>query len=514
MRFADLLGLPLVALWQQKSRTCLTTLGVVFGSFVLAASLSINRGVQETIRREAMRNDMMRRVMVRPEFVRADSESDPTRESLAGDMADARRERIHKALVAGRGRNRASAPRLPLTPETIRNLAGLEHVATFVPVVGQSGTVVVNHRPQGSTIVSARPEDADCRSRLLAGRFFDSPDEQAVVVSEYLLYQCGFLNDDDISRIVGKTLRVELSTQRGAPGFGVSLNRPDGSDTTQEESAAVDEIRRQLPDLLDFFNLSSAEIAMLRAALARETVSVADEYAAEFPIVGVVRLPTDEELKGPRDPLSVNADVILPCQTASELFFRSPRQAQAGLDQVVLFIDHEEHVKEVFEKVKGMGLRANAPLEFIERIRLMYALIFGGMTFVAAVALVVAALGIANTMLMSVLERTREIGIMKAVGAGNAELISIFVVEGGLIGLVGGSLGMLLAWGASFPGDGWIRSSVSSDVQVFLKESIFVFPPWLAAAVLLFAVLVTTAAAVYPARRAARIDPVAALRHE
>src|SRR5262249_25660335 len=164
--------------------------------------------------------------------------------------------------------------------------------------------------------------------------------------------------------------------------------------------------------------------------------------------------------------------------------------------------------------VKAMGLRANAPLEFIERIRLMYALIFGGMTFVAAVALVVAALGIANTMLMSVLERTREIGIMKAVGAGNAQLISIFVVEGGLIGLVGGSLGMLLAWGASFPGDGWIRSSVSSDVQVFLKESIFVFPPWLAAAVLLFAVLVTTAAAVYPARRAAQIDPVAALRHE
>jgi putative ABC transport system permease protein len=136
------------------------------------------------------------------------------------------------------------------------------------------------------------------------------------------------------------------------------------------------------------------------------------------------------------------------------------------------------------------------------------------MTCVAAVALVVAALGIANTMLMSVLERTRDIGLMKAVGAGNAQLILIFVVEGGLIGLVGGCLGMLLAWGASFPGDGWVRSHASSDVQVYLTESIFIFPPWLAAAVMLFAVLATTLAAVYPARRAAQIDPVAALRHE
>src|SRR5206468_12109294 len=117
--------------------------------------------------------------------------------------------------------------------------------------------------------------------------------------------------------------------------------------------------------------------------------------------------------------------------------------------------------------------------DFIERQRLTYLLIFGGMTCVAAVALLVSALGIANTMLMSVLQRRREIGIMKAVGAADWQLQAVFVVEGGLIGLVGGALGLLLAWSISFPGDAWVRSMVHRDMKVYLSGSIFAFPNWI-----------------------------------
>src|ERR1700677_2295247 len=106
------------------------------------------------------------------------------------------------------------------------------------------------------------------------------------------------------------------------------------------------------------------------------------------------------------------------------------------------------------------------------------------MTCVAVVALLVSALGIANTMLMSVLERTREIGIMKAVGADNRHLQWIFIVEGGLIGLFGSLFGLLLAWSASFPGDTWVRSMVMRDMKIELSGSIFVFPPWIALTVL------------------------------
>jgi putative ABC transport system permease protein len=136
------------------------------------------------------------------------------------------------------------------------------------------------------------------------------------------------------------------------------------------------------------------------------------------------------------------------------------------------------------------------------------------MTCVAGVALLVSSLGIANTMLMSVLERRREIGIMKAVGAANWQLQTMYVIEGGLIGLIGGSLGLVLAWLISLPGDAWVRAMVRRDMDIDLKGSIFAFPGWIAVTVLVFTVGVTIVAAVYPARRAAKLDPVTALRHD
>jgi putative ABC transport system permease protein len=258
-----------------------------------------------------------------------------------------------------------------------------------------------------------------------------------------------------------------------------------------------------------------SEAELLEAVLNPGELTDPETYSEEFTIVGVIRFATEDEAKEDRDPRGqTDADLLMPYKTAEELFFKRPGTAGGGMNQATLLVDNEANVKDVVKQVSDMGLNAWAAIEFIERERFMYLLIFSGMTCVAGVALLVSALGIANTMLMSVLERTREIGIMKSVGADNRHLQAIFLIEGAAIGGVGALLGLLLAYAASFPADNWVREMVLRDIKIDLKGSIFVFPGWISLSVLGFTVLVTTVAALYPARHASRIDPVKALRHE
>jgi putative ABC transport system permease protein len=514
MRFSDMLSLPLAALWQQKARTLLTTLGVLFGGFVLAASLSIGQGVQDTIRREWGRNEALRKITVRPHWGASENELVTTKVEVAGKMSDAKRERIRRALVDYQARMSAGKPRIVLSRETLDKLAAWEHVEAVVPVLRQYGYGVFDGQSDAAEVASIRFDDDALRGRLVAGRWFDEPSDEAVLVSEFLLYRLGVKDDDEVSRIIGKKLRLEFSTNYAESGIGMYLIKADGSQVTREETAAIEKIREQLPAALEKLDLSPSEIELLRGAIRPGSQPAQTKFAKELTIAGVLRLPSDEERLLPWDPLRAEADALVPVQAASEMYFRLPGANERGADLAVVIVDREEHLKEVYQRVKELGLNAHAVLEYVEQQRLMYLLIFGGMTCVAAVAMLVAALGIANTMLMSVLERTREIGIMKAVGASNGQLQFIFLLEGALIGLVGGGLGMLLAWAASYPGDAWVRSRVSRDLKIELKEAVFVFPPWVVATVLLFSIVVTTLAAVYPARRAAKIDPVAALRHE
>jgi putative ABC transport system permease protein len=131
---------------------------------------------------------------------------------------------------------------------------------------------------------------------------------------------------------------------------------------------------------------------------------------------------------------------------------------------------------------------------------------------VGMIAIVVAALGILNTMVMSILERTREIGIMKAVGAGDGDIKRIFFFESGAIGLLGGAGGCLLGWATSLVINRVIN--VYAGRQGVPNIDYFAFPVWLFLGAVGFAVLVSLAAGFYPARRAARVDPVVALRHD
>jgi putative ABC transport system permease protein len=511
VRLADILGLSISALAQQKLRTLLTTLGVVCGTFVLILSVSVGQGVQETITREARRHDRLRRIDVWPAWSVKAGDVPAEALEVKGDMSEERRGRLRGVLAAHWTRDRGG-PSASLDRQRLDVLAALPHVEAVVPNVELRGWLLLDGKAELGDCTGAFAASKAVRERLIAGEPLASGDERAALVSEYLLYRWGLADDADLGRVVGRTLRVELRSARMEPGLRI-VGLGNGSITRNDE-LALERLTKRLPAALGKLDLTPQERDLLRP-LVSPPVRPADKetVALDLTIKGVVRLATEEDFKAGRGRMS-DADVILPQKTAEELFLRAQDRPGGSFPRATITMEREEDVKEAARTIQGMGLEAHAAIDFIERERFQYLLIFCGMGLVAGVALLVAALGIVNTMLMTVLERTHEIGVMKAVGARDRHIQGIFLVEGMLIGLAGGGLGVLLGWAVSFPGDAWVRSMVSREMNIDLQESIFVFPPWLTLGCLAFACVVTTIAAVYPARRAARINPVEALRQE
>jgi putative ABC transport system permease protein len=132
---------------------------------------------------------------------------------------------------------------------------------------------------------------------------------------------------------------------------------------------------------------------------------------------------------------------------------------------------------------------------------------------VGGLALFVAAIGIANTMIMSVYERTREIGILKAVGASPGDIRRLFVVEAALIGLLGGVVGVIGGWLLGLGLNAGILAYLDY-MDIPMRGTFFFVTGWLVAMALAFATVVGLLAGLYPAARAARLDPLEALRHE
>ncbi len=190
-----------------------------------------------------------------------------------------------------------------------------------------------------------------------------------------------------------------------------------------------------------------------------------------------------------------------------------PNWTRDGYSQVIVIAQQDPQVTiNVTNEITNRGyfaLSTNTVVQSLNSTFLVIQAVLGG---VASIALLVAAIGIANTMVMSVLERTREIGLMKAIGARNRDILTVFVSEAAAIGLlggiVGGVLGALISSLIDVIAVGVISNSGSQATSVIL------IPLWLPFFAIGFSVVIGLAAGIYPAFRAVQLDPVAALRYE
>jgi putative ABC transport system permease protein len=162
--------------------------------------------------------------------------------------------------------------------------------------------------------------------------------------------------------------------------------------------------------------------------------------------------------------------------------------------------------------VDDMGLSVFSIADQLDEIKKGFIILDSVLAAVGTVALFVAALGIVNTMVMSILERTREIGIMKAIGASDGEIRTIFFAEAATIGALGAVLGLILGWLVTRVANAVVNIRFMPPGQEPIN--LFHFPLWLILGAAAFSILVSLLAAVYPANRAARVDPVRALRHD
>jgi putative ABC transport system permease protein len=187
-----------------------------------------------------------------------------------------------------------------------------------------------------------------------------------------------------------------------------------------------------------------------------------------------------------------------------------------GYQMVIVQASDAKDVVGISEQIIALGYMAYTPQSFIEGINSFYLVLqvmFGAM---GAIALLVAAIGIANTMAMAILERTREIGLMKAVGATNKEVLSIFLGESAGIGFIGGLGGVLLGWslGQVINVLGLVYLAGQTQQGYPPPAIAVVTPVWLLGFALLFATLVGLISGIYPALRAATLVPITALKYE
>jgi putative ABC transport system permease protein len=232
-------------------------------------------------------------------------------------------------------------------------------------------------------------------------------------------------------------------------------------------------------------------------------------------IVGVTDLDPDS-MRGP-----VRARVLLPLKLVESLHVVQPsalRDTTQAASKVPTYSTVSVRVKDpgkiqiVEGAIKKMGFNTFSMLDATRSLRRFFAILDLFLGIFGSLALAVASIGIVNTLVMAILERRREIGIMKAIGASDVDVKKLFFAEAGVMGAFGGTLGVALGW--------MIGRLINLGTNIYLKrqdlapERIWFVPWWLVGSAIAFAIIVSLVSGLYPAARAARLDPVQALRYE
>src|SRR5262245_48889238 len=197
---------------------------------------------------------------------------------------------------------------------------------------------------------------------------------------------------------------------------------------------------------------------------------------------------------------------------AAAAFLRDPSRTSVTYPSAVVRVAKASSTQDVEEQIKKLGFQAFSLNDALQGAKRAFIILDIVLSLIGSIALAVSSLGIMNTMVMSILERTREIGIMKAIGGSDGDIRRIFLIEASAIGFFGGVSGVALGW--------LVGRIVNFGANVYIQQqggtpgNLFSLPFWLIGGAIGFSIAVSLVAGSYPAARAARLNPIEALRHD
>ena len=457
MKGYDLFELAVRNLRQSKLRNGLTTVGISVGVASLVAMLSLGVGLQQLATRRLAGSGMFDTVFVtsKQDFRGFDREDDQ------------KTEHPEKA---------------PVLDQPARDqMARLKYVTEVEPEVRVMGEIIYDGQTHFGFVtglpMSARENEAFDN---LQGKFFSGPASDEVILMEEFAKE---LNPKDPKQLIGQEVTLRYGERQALPAD--TTGRPQLSGVQNGDSNSSDD-----------FGFS----------VVRKTQALK--------VVGIIQ----EEPYGGMRTVS-RGRIFLPVDLTEKLNmsqFTDMRSSLRGSGKTYMTltvrVKDPGKVSEVQDAINKMGFRTFSILDATKSLRRFFTVLDLFLGIFGSLALAVATLAIINTLVMAVLERRREIGVMKAIGASDSDVKRLFFAEAGAMGFFGGVVGILLGL--------VIGKAINVGTGIYLhrhqlpSEAVWIMPPWLIGAAIAFSIVVSLLAGLYPASRAARLDPVQTLKYE
>ena len=461
MKTYDLSELALRNLRESSLRNSLTTIGISVGVASLVAMLSLGIGLQKLTTRHLAKSGLFDTVVV------------TSRREMRGFSRDD--ERSTASAAESRTLDEPARQEIEHLPEVLEAYPDIRFI-TELRYQNKPYLTMVSGIPD-----SARSNDAFAG---IPGSFFSSETAPEVILQKSFAMELlgktpppGQEDDVPVNDLAKPLLGQELTMR-----YAQRLTAQSTSDPAQSDSDSS------------------------YSVISREQ---------KLKIVGISDLDPDS-MRG-----AAKARVFLPLKLAQDLRVMQPsdvRDSMRGFNKhpsystISVRVKNPKQVKAVEQAIKKLGFNTFSIVDATRSLRQFFAVLDLFLGIFGSLALAVASIGIVNTLVMAILERRREIGIMKAIGASDGDVRKLFFAEAGAMGLLGGFVGVALGWA--------IGHIINLGTNIYLKrqalppENFWAVPWWLVGAAIIFAFVVSLVSGLYPAARAARLDPVQALRYE